>query len=383
MSRPQLLFLHLGMQKTGTSYLQSIFWRNQAELARQGLDLVPDSKRGAFHLMLRVRDRFQPDLDPPAVAGALERFTRDLADAPGPRALLSQESLAACTPTQIKTLLDACGEREVHVVLTVRDLGRQLPSAWQQTLQSGASMEYGAYLTRLQRLIRNDSHESRRLHLDPPLVLARWAEHLPPEQIHVVTVPPRGGGPTLLLERYCHVLGVDPTRLETEVASSNTGLGRVQSEVLRRVNADLGPEVKRRQVYGDVGKRYFAVRVLGRQDGRRIKVPAEFEAWCRELSESHIAALTAARYSVEGDLGDLRSASSAFAEDEGDPHEREVAAAAVGALVAMLEERAEDRVAARQPAVAAGPLPVRASRRLLGRLLGRSRGRLRARGISH
>ena len=204
---------------------------------------------------------------------ALARFTKELEKAPGPRALLSQESLAACTPAQIETLLAACGDREVHVVLTVRDLGRQLPSAWQQSLQAGGSLGYDAYLRRLRRRAKGGALGASRLHLDPPAVLARWAEHVPAERIHVVTVPPQGSSPTLLLERYCRVLGVDPGPLETEVASSNTGLGRVQSEVLRRVNAGLDPRLRRRQVYGDVGKRYFAVQVLGRQERRKTQVP--------------------------------------------------------------------------------------------------------------
>jgi hypothetical protein len=378
MSRPEPLYLHLGMQKTGTSYLQSIFWRNQARLAEQGLHLVPATKRGAFHLMLRVRDRFQPELDPPSIAKALGRFTKELAAAPG-AALLSQESLAACTPTQIDTLLAACGDREVHVVLTVRDLGRQLPSAWQQTLQSGGTVRYEAYLRRLRRQWEKGSFGSRRLHLDPPAVLERWARHVPPERIHVVTVPPPGSRSTLLLERFCRVLGVDPEALESEVASSNTGLGRIQSEVLRRVNAGLDPRLKRRQVYGDLGKRFFAVQVLGRQERRRTKVPAEFEEWCRVVSEEHVAALAGAGYVVEGDLTDLHSDGSAFSEDERAPREREVAAAAVQALVQLLSLWAGKRA---WPGTAdpdeADP-PQTGARALAGRL----RRRLGARGKSH
>ena len=367
------------MQKTGTSYLQSICWNSQEALARQGVDLVPATKLGAFHLMLQVRERFNPTLDPPSVGTALARFTKELEKAPGPRALLSQESLAACTPAQIETLLAACGDREVHVVLTVRDLGRQLPSAWQQTLQAGGSLGYDAYLRRLRRRAKGGALGASRLHLDPPAVLARWAEHVPAERIHVVTVPPQGSSPTLLLERYCRVLGLDPGPLETEVASSNTGLGRVQSEVLRRVNAGLDPRLRRRQVYGDVGKRYFAVQVLGRQERRKTKVPAQFEEWCQRVSEAHIASLADAGYTVEGDLGDLRSHASAFSTEEKAPREREVAASAVQALVLMLGQRAERRTRAGSSATGRLRGPVRRARGLARR----AQQRLRARGESH
>src|SRR5688500_11303527 len=90
------LFVHVGLQKTGTSYLQGVMLRNREVLAAQGLDLVPATKRESFHLMLDVRDRYTPGRDPESVATSLERFEADLAAAPGPRALYSQESLAAC-----------------------------------------------------------------------------------------------------------------------------------------------------------------------------------------------------------------------------------------------------------------------------------------------
>lgn len=370
------LFVHIGLQKTGTSYLQSIFWLNQDGLAEQGLDLVPATKRGTFHLMLRVRNRYVPGVDPPGVATSLETFVEELAGARGSRALLSQESLAGCTAEQVETLLSACADREVHVVLTVRDLGRQLPSSWQQTLQSGESMPYERYLRRLRRQTRTGALPARRLHLDPPAVLERWARHVPPERIHVVTVPPSGNDPGLLLQRYCRVLGVDPAALASQVASTNTGLGRVQSEVLRRVNAGLEPRLRRRQIYGDLGKRYFAVQVLGAQERQRTRVPQRFEAWCRQTCEAHIDALRTAGYAIEGDLADLRSGDAAFSAAERAPKEREVAASAVQALVLMLAQRAAGR---RGSGSSARVEPTRS----VGGLAARLRGRLSARGKSH
>ena len=108
MPEPRPLYLHIGLQKTGTSYLQSIFWQSQDELRRQGLDLVPGSKRDTFHLMLRVRQRYNPGFDPPAVADALDRLPGQLAKAKGPRALISEESLAPASDVQIRELVSAC-----------------------------------------------------------------------------------------------------------------------------------------------------------------------------------------------------------------------------------------------------------------------------------
>ncbi|MFC6287519.1 hypothetical protein ACFP3Q_12500 [Nocardioides sp. GCM10027113] len=337
------LFLHLGLQKTGTSYLQGVMRANLDRLAGQGLDVVPADRRDTFELMLLVRERYDEQRDPASVATALDRFRDELDRAPGSRALLSQESLAAARPAQIARLLEACADREVHVVLTVRDLGRQLPSSWQQELKAGRTDGYRRYLQRLQASQEAGETSHPWIHLDPPAVLARWAGLLPADRIHVVTVPPSGSAPTLLLERFCRVLDVDPEGLVPEERPANTSLGRVQAEVLRRVNKELPDELRRRQVYGDVGKRFFSSQVLSAQDGRRIRVPAEFREWCERVADEQVATLGAAGYRVEGTLEDLRCLPSAFSDDEARPGEAEVAAAAVSALVRILTMRAEDQ----------------------------------------
>lgn len=341
MPAPRRLYVHVGLQKTGTSYLQAVMIGNAEVLAGQGLDLVPPTKAEAFQLMLQVRDRYNPDRDPAAAADALERFTSRLAEAPGDKALLSQESLAAARPAQVRRLLDACGDREVHVVVTARDLGRGIPSSWQQELKAARRETYDEYLDRLRDQQADGRGHHPWIHLDPPAVLARWARHLPADQLHLVTVPPSGSSPTLLLERFCRVLDVDPASLVPGTEAANTSLGRVQAELLRRVNAGLPDELRRRQIYGDVGKRFFAAQVLVPQDGRRIRVPEEAREWCTEVTRSQLAAIREAGYDVVGDLGDLECRPEHFSSEEQEPGEGEVAAVAVAALVRLLTLRSE------------------------------------------
>ena len=341
---PRRVFLHLGLQKTGTSYLQGVMSRNQERLAAQGLDLVPQGRRESFELMLEVRGRYNPERDPASVGGALERFSAALERAHGSRALLSQESLAASRRAQVARLVEACGDREVHVVLTVRDLARQVPSSWQQELKAARTVGYERWLERLQEGERAGRGGHPWIQLDPPGVLARWADLLPPEQIHVVTVPPPGSPPTLLLERYCRVLGVRADDLAPGPGASNTSLGRVQAELLRQVNLGLPDDLRRRQVYGDVGKRWFASQVLARQDGDRILVPERLRPWCERVADAQVAALSEAGYHVEGDLEDLRCRDSAFGPDaDTGPSEAEISSAAVAALVQVVSQRAVQR----------------------------------------
>src|SRR5690349_12444718 len=112
MSGAPELFVHIGLQKTGTSYLQAALLRSHRDLAAQGLDLVPPTKRECFELMVVVRDRYEARRDAESDRRIVERFTGQLEEAPGTRAVFSQESLAAATPRQIERLLGACGQHE-------------------------------------------------------------------------------------------------------------------------------------------------------------------------------------------------------------------------------------------------------------------------------
>ncbi|WP_432479392.1 hypothetical protein [Nocardioides sp. GXQ0305] len=366
MPESRRVYLHLGLQKTGTSYLQGVMRHNRRLLADRGLDLVPEGRRDSFELMLLVRGRYNPQRDPDSVAGALERFSAQLARAPGSRALVSQESLAAARRAQVGRLVEACGDREVHVVLTVRDLARQVPSSWQQELKAGRTVGYGRWLERLQEAQRAGRGGHPWIQLDPPAVLARWARLVPAERIHVVTVPPPGSAPTLLLERYCRVLGVRADELAPAPGRGNTSLGRVQAELLRQVNLGLPDDLRRRQVYGDVGKRWFAAQVLRHQEADRILVPERLRPWCETVTAGQVAALEEAGYHVEGSLDDLTCLDTAFGADaDATASDAELSAAAVEALVRVVSQRANAR--GRRARAARGRSLVARARRALAR----------------
>jgi hypothetical protein len=197
--------------------------------------------------------------------------------------------------------------------------------------------------------------------------------------MHVVTVPPAGSAPTVLLERFAGVLGVDAATLRPEGRRSNSSLGQVQAEVLRRVNTALPEDVHRRWVYGEVVKRSFSTGVLGAQQRRRIVVPADLRSWCERVTEREVAEITAAGYDVVGSLDDLAPAEDAFGTDLV-PTGDDVAGSAVAALAAMLTAQGREvaahrtgriQVEADDPGSAGGS--ARGSATLAGRLARRLR----------
>ena len=107
--------------------------------------------------------------------------------------IISHEILATASRAQIGRALESLGHgdgTEIHLVLSVRDLVRQIPAEWQENVKHRAALTYGA-------LPRPDPGPAREGRIptwfwgvqEIPDILDRWGHDLPPEQVHLVTVP--------------------------------------------------------------------------------------------------------------------------------------------------------------------------------------------------
>jgi len=330
-------FVHIGLAKTGTSYLQSVFWSARETLAAQGLTLLLN-QRDHFHLALALRGRLaEGDIAPKAFT-VLDRFSAAAATvSPDSDALITQERLAAAKIAQVHQLLDLLPGWEVHVIITARDLGRQLPSVWQETVRKFGALGYDEYVQAVvDRSPLAGNFWSRQGIID---VAARWARGVSAERTHIVTVPPSGSAQGLLLERFCSVVGVDPTLLDTTAAVSNVSLGYSQTELLRRVKISLGESL------GDPdaaavkwGTTYLAKDVLAPQGGHPPEFPRRLQDWCRQTSEEAIAELRSRGYHIIGDLAELMPHFPPPSQPEPVIGDAEVAATAARALATVVAE---------------------------------------------
>lgn len=349
------LYLHIGLQKTGTSYLQNVFWSSTEQLRAQGVSLVPDGRIENFWLALAVRERADAAHDGERVVRSLEMLPGQLAAVTTPVALTSHETLASASVEQIERLVEACAGHEVHVVVTVRDLARQVPSLWQESLKAGRSDTLDEYVAALRASTRRTGVDWRRLDLSA--VLRRWSRFVPAERIHVVTVPAPGGPRSALLERCCSVLGVAADGLDqAQGGPGNPALGLVEAEVLRRVNGLLPADYRRRVPYGEVGKRYFAMGILARTDSGRARISREHEPWCREVAEESVEAIRQLGCDVVGDVADLLPSPAAFGETSA-VDDAAALDVATQALAAMLEERLAHRLEVKAKASAERQVP--------------------------
>lgn len=334
-SPPRRLYLHVGTRKTGTSFLQRVVYTAPDSVREQGLGLPLSGRPAHLRLLQSVGALGDDTLAEKDSAALQRRLRRNLAAMDLDRALVTHEDLAAAGPEPIARLLALLDEVEVHIVITARDLARQIPSEWQQCVKSRLQVPYEEYVDAVVER-RGPDAALFWARQDISDVAARWGSTLPPERVHVVTVPPSGSPPDLLAERFWTVMGVPPTALSTG-GGVNPSLGAEQAELLRRINAALGDRLSSvREEYRPVVKTLVR-RVLTAQDGHPLRLPASLLPWCSDVSAGIVAQLQAHGYDVVGDLADLMPAPVAPEMSSSVPvGDSEVAAAAVEALARVL-----------------------------------------------
>ena len=230
-------------------------------------------------------------------------------------------------------------------MLSVRDLVRQIPAEWQENVKHRAQLSYGAFLDQIR-----DPERATRIGAwfwgvqEIPEILDRWGQELPPQQVHLVTVPPPGGAPELLWKRFSQAFGLDGIDLDLEGERHNPSLGVPETTLLRRINRKANAELAPAD-YRPLVRELLAHQTLSRRTSSpRLALPPELHPWVQELSASWIAEIEARRYDVIGDLGDLVGAPPvAEYADPDRPRERQVAAAGVDAITALLLDNARLR----------------------------------------
>jgi hypothetical protein len=127
---------HIGVPKSGTTYLQNVLWAN-AERLRENTVLLPaqghkDHRWGSLVVREDPRIRYRHA----SAAGAWERIVADVAAWDG-TALISHEFYGGATRDQARRALESLAPAQVHLVVTARDPLRTLTSAWQEMVKYG------------------------------------------------------------------------------------------------------------------------------------------------------------------------------------------------------------------------------------------------------
>jgi hypothetical protein len=299
----QRVFLHVGTPKTGTTYLQSVLWGSREKLREQGLLLPLNRVRDHYYLsnIARAADRVLDNM-PEAAHSLWDRMLTEVRDWEGD-ALISHELFAVCSAERARWTTKQLGtvSDEVHVIVTARDLARQVPAEWQQTIKHGRSHRLSEFYDELR-----SAHPTVifwRVQ-DLPELLARWSHGLPANRAHIVTVPPSGAPRDLLWRRFASLIGVDPDSVDLSVDMPNESLGVEEVETLRRVNlhAPEGEHPRQQLLIRQV----LAEGLLAARPGAtKFAPPADEHPWVVERGTQMVEDLRRAAYDVVGDLDEL------------------------------------------------------------------------------
>src|SRR5262249_31338144 len=305
------VYLHVGEPKTGTTFVQQAMWSNRARLATQGVMLPGYNHRDHSRASRDLRGAVRLADDPAGSwAGEWDVLTGQALRAGG-AAVISDEVLAACNPRQAHRAVRSLLPAKVPVVLTVRDIASLLPAEWQETVKCRGTIPWEQWLADVAGSTSATDRRRRSwfwtVH-DTLAILQMWSQHIPPDHVHVITVP-RQGPPEALWGRFASVLGIEPGRIDVPVTRVNRSLGLAEAEFLRRMNEAL-PDGIPAWVYNRRIQHILAQNVLSaRPPQSRLTLPPAEQAWAAEQSEILVSALRDSKYHIVGDLSDLLSPS--------------------------------------------------------------------------
>ncbi len=295
------VFFHIGLPKTGTTYLQTLMWDNREKLRRQGVLLPGES--GRQHLWASGVVREDPNLErrSPQAVHAWDQLVDEVNAWPG-TAVLSHEFFAAASAEQATRAAAVLGGAEVHVVVTARDTLSLVTARWQEYVKNGATVPVDDYPETEDTDPVNEWDWGT---LDLADVLARWGSSLPPEHVHVLTLPRPDEPRETLWLRFAELVGIDPSSCGTAGSVQNESLGVVEVELLRRVNPALR-DFRSPQDRGIWIRGYLAQGKLVPRGGDRFWPSQERVAELCARGERIAEEVAAAGYHVIGDAAALR-----------------------------------------------------------------------------
>ncbi|WP_170225069.1 hypothetical protein [Nocardioides albertanoniae] len=337
--------LHIGAMKSGTTYLQGALYKNKGLLAERGF-LVPGTRwRHQIEAVLDVKGRSKhPQGD--SVAGAWDRLVAEVDEWDG-TALISVELLAPVGQGTVDRVASSFSGVTPEIVLSLRDINRQIPSMWQELVQNGSDWTWSEFLSSVKKsrpgaAERHRTKPGKRFWSEQDMVsiARRWAQAGP---LHLVTVPPPGSPPLLLLERFGAAMGFDPEGLKS-APPRNTSLGTATVEVLRGLNAELNDRGLAYPAAMGLRKHTLGKHLMPKLtiDDPRIGLAAP--RWTRAFTRDQDAQLRGLDATVHGDLGDLAPVDVSGIDPREVTHDqvRDAAVASYAALRSDLNKKLAD-----------------------------------------
>ncbi|MDQ3629134.1 MAG: hypothetical protein M3419_10060 [Actinomycetota bacterium] len=294
------LYLHVGPPRTGTTSVQQLLWANRKNLRAEGICLPGRVRSLQFAAVTELVYGANVPAGEQARDGSWAELTDEILAHDGP-GVISHERLAASDEPTITRALDDFAGREVHVIYTIRDMIAITLSGYPGALKRGSALTIDEHVARAVSGVP----EERVWNTRAGHALRRWGAVVPPERMHVVTVPSRTAPRTLLWERFCSVIGHDPSSGTMETTRTNESVGVVEADFLNRLNSlagdDWTPE------HQQFVRHVLTPRLLSQREGQRKIQLRDRKARAALTRQTQALAdeITERGFHVVGELSDL------------------------------------------------------------------------------
>ena len=240
---PSSILLHIGVHKTGTTAIQAALANARPVLGSYGVQYpgTHQAHRAVASSAMNRRLGWRPGGVPDPEKSAWSDFVRDAHGFSGVT-VCSSEFFAESDDDTARAIIEAIGVNRVHVVITLRNLGKILPSAWQQLLKSGYEVDYASWLDNAFNAQEPQLHAKSRnfwVRHRHDTVVRRWAELVGPERVTVVVVDDSDRtGIYLAFEQLLNIAPGELAKFRDE--SNNRSMTVPEAEFLRALNIAVG-----------------------------------------------------------------------------------------------------------------------------------------------
>jgi hypothetical protein len=326
--------LHVGAMKSGTSFIQQTLAENKDVLRQQGFLFPGEVWRHQVLGVIDVLGQLRDGKPMVLAEGMWQRLLDEMSAFPG-TSLISMEFLAPVPKVQIRKVLDSLAPARVEIVLTVRDLGRNIPAMWQEGVQNNETWTWDGYQEAIRTGDPTKPGWARRFWrpMGVAAIAQRWAEMAGAERVTLVTGPRPGAPRDLLWRRFCEAVDLDPEPFAMP-ERDNASIGAASALVLRDLNEQLQGLTTNQ--YNAAVKHELAKRGMAARRAQESAIGFVVDDWVRERADVMIERFKGLGIKVVGDLEELRPLDTPGV----DPREVSVAEreeAAVAALTHLVQ----------------------------------------------
>jgi hypothetical protein len=346
--------LHIGPHKTGTTSLQAALYAGRGAMLDQGVRHLGKTRNPASAVRAVTGQPAPTSRDTPPPM----RYWRDLVSefrrARESRVVVSSEFFAWAKPDVIERIASDLDRDRLHVVVTLRPLGRILPSQWQQNVQAGMVLAYEDWLHQvLDGAAGRPGRNFWYLHRHDQLI-ERWAAALGPDRLTAVVVDEQDHG--MLLRVFERLLGLREGTLTPDRDLTNRSMTLPEVEAVRAFNQATRRLKVPRAVHAKAMRFGAAMHMKSRTPAAnepRIDTPQWALDRAREVDAEMVPAIRASGVRVVGSLDTLAAPVLSRGEIRADPvlvPPGVAAEMAVGILIASGLARAAAERGAGEPA---------------------------------